>query len=66
MTREFRSLSGEPMEMSDSDRILCIISDERWRQTSKLDGTKVVGPETALMIREALRAEGFEILRHSR
>lgn len=65
MARVFRSLSGKTMELTDEDRILCIIMDTPWRTTTDIAGIKIVG-QTAFDIRDALREEGFEIVRVTR
>lgn len=63
MARVFRSLSDQPMEITDADRILCIIMDLPSRPMKDLRGQEVIGVHSAVEIRDALRDEGFEIVR---
>lgn len=61
---QIHSLSGKAMEIKDSDLALIVISEVRARRVSDIRGNAVVGLEVAHAIRQALRDEGFEIVRH--
>lgn len=63
MAREYLSLSGVPLEMTDKDRIICIIGDLPWIEERQLNGRAVVGMLNAVKIKRALQEEGFEIVR---
>jgi len=58
----FKSLSGQPMEVSDKDRILLTIMDLPYDEVTNMAGDKVIGLN-AIKIVEALKEEGFVILR---
>lgn len=60
---EVRSMSGELMSVSDADLILIVIADQKWRQCSDYEGNRLIGIENAVIIRDALRSAGFEIVR---
>lgn len=51
------------MKISDADRVLLVIGDEPWRACADIDGKKIIGAPNAIRIREALRKEGFVIVR---
>lgn len=63
--RVFTSLSGHKMDVSDDDAGLLIMSEVRCRSCCDIDGNRVVGPENALFIRNALRKAGFEIVKET-
>ncbi len=63
MARVFRSMSGEPMVLTDADRVICIIMGLPARTMRDIKGRAIIGCESAIEIRDALREEGFEIVR---
>jgi hypothetical protein len=66
MTYKAMSLSGIEMQVSDDELAFCIICDQPWRHCTDGDDSKVIGPENARRIKEALAAEGFAIVRAQR
>lgn len=60
---EVRSLSGELTSVPDDVLATIVMSVQKWRECSDMDGARMIGIENAVAIRDALRAAGFVIVR---
>lgn len=64
MLKPIYSLSGVEMDVRDDDLILLAIMDTYAGPfTTDIEGKKMIGPQNAVAIREALKDAGFKIVR---